>query len=126
MSTRAVFTFKDKLETHHVYKHHDGYPRGAYRAIEKALEFSWPLPRFEVDEFAAAFVSANKDAPGGVRFSLDWKHHADLEYRYEVYFDVVDNELKINAYSRVFGGDDHTKYKQIFSGTLEEFRTFKE
>jgi len=28
--------------------------------IESALEFAWKLPRYEADEFAAAFVAANK------------------------------------------------------------------
>ena len=39
-----------------VYKHSDG----AVCWINKALEHAWPLPRFEADEFAAAFVAANK------------------------------------------------------------------
>jgi hypothetical protein len=42
-----------------VYKHSDGYPDGAVCWITKALEHAWPLPRFEADEFAAAFVAAN-------------------------------------------------------------------
>ena len=42
-----------------VYEHSDGYPDGAVCWITKALEYAWPLPRFEVDEFAAAFVAAN-------------------------------------------------------------------
>ncbi len=49
-----------------VYKHRDGYPSGAAQAIEAALPCAWPLPRFEPDEFAAAFVRANK------RSAEDW------------------------------------------------------
>ena len=61
MSTRAIYTFIGAdNERHSVYKHHDGYPSGAYDAIAAALPFAWPLPRFEPDEFAAAFVCANK------------------------------------------------------------------
>jgi len=62
MSTRAMYTFIDpeSKETHHVYKHYDGYPKGAARWIKAALAYAWPLPRFEADEFAAAFVAANK------------------------------------------------------------------
>ena len=33
--------------------------------IENAKEFAWELPRFEADEFAAAFVAANKNKAGG-------------------------------------------------------------
>lgn len=61
MSTRAVYSFFGDDETpRHVYKHSDGYPSGAVKAITDALEYAWPLPRYENDEFAAAFVAANK------------------------------------------------------------------
>lgn len=61
MSTRAVYTFfGDQGEAHHVYKHSDGYPSGAAQWITAALNFAWKLPRYESDEFAAAFVAANK------------------------------------------------------------------
>ena len=61
MSTRAVYTFiGDQDAPRHVYKHSDNYPTGACDAIEAALAFAWPLPRYENDEFAAAFVAANK------------------------------------------------------------------
>lgn len=43
-----------------VYKHSDGYPDGAVCWITKSLEHAWPVPGFEADEFAAAFVAANK------------------------------------------------------------------
>jgi hypothetical protein len=62
MSTRAMYTFRsaDGSEEHHVYVHSDGYPTGAAEKIVAALEYAWPLPRYEADEFAAAFVAANK------------------------------------------------------------------
>ena len=62
MSTRAIFSFYDKHSPKgiHVYKHSDGYPSGAFDAIGNAFPFAWPLPRFEADEFAAAFVCGNK------------------------------------------------------------------
>ena len=62
MSTRAVYSFFDSEgpAAAHVYKHHDGYPSGAIQAIEAALEYAWPLPRYEADEFAAAFAAGNK------------------------------------------------------------------
>ena len=114
MSTRASYTFTDERGTHHVYKHHDGYLEGAYEAITKALDCAWPLPRFEADEFAAAFVAANKhycnhleankqlheehpalfpddplktakrQAAGGVRLIHDWTDAWDIEFHYEI------------------------------------------
>lgn len=65
MATRAIYTFKDSDQTIHVYKHWDGYPESALKFIANALPFAWPMPRFEADDFAAAFVAANKPAGGG-------------------------------------------------------------
>lgn len=64
MSTRAIYTFHDDDDAYHVYKHHDGYPWpaavGGFAHIRAALTLAWPLPRFEPDEFAAAFVAMSK------------------------------------------------------------------
>lgn len=68
MSTRACYRFIEPTDgcfpsaapVVTVYKHSDGYPSGAAQWIEAALEYAWPLPRFEADDFAAAFVAANK------------------------------------------------------------------
>ena len=65
MGTRAIYIFEDEHEEVHVYKHYDNYPLGAVDFIENAKEFAWELPRFEADEFAAAFVAANKNRTGG-------------------------------------------------------------
>jgi len=65
MGTRAIYIFEDEHEEVHVYKHYDNYPQGAVDFIENAKEFAWELPRFEADEFAAAFVAANKNRKGG-------------------------------------------------------------
>lgn len=67
MSTRGMFQFRDggNAEVHSVYSHYDCYPEGAAEQLRKALVFAWKEPRFEADEFAAAFVAANKPAVGG-------------------------------------------------------------
>ena len=65
MGTRAIYIFEDEHEEVHVYKHYDNYPLGAVDFIENAKEYAWELPRFEADEFAAAFVAANKSRTGG-------------------------------------------------------------
>jgi len=98
MSTRALYTFKANPHSEfeqdwNVYKHHDGYPSGAADAITAALKKAWELPRYESDEFAAAFIAANKPSNGGgVRLmpqgdplEVAQKHCADIEYRYEIY-----------------------------------------
>jgi len=66
MGTRAIYIFEDKaFQEVHVYKHYDNYPQGAVEFIEKAKAYAWELPRFEADEFGAAFVAANKNPKGG-------------------------------------------------------------
>lgn len=64
MSTRALYTFRPNSEhetSWNVYKHHDGYPSGAAQVLRDAIDwFAWPLPRYESNEFAAAFVAAAK------------------------------------------------------------------
>ena len=65
MGTRAIYIFEDDNEEVAAYKHYDGYPQGAADFIEDAKEYAWAFPRFEADEFAAAFVAANKNPKGG-------------------------------------------------------------
>ena len=65
MGTRAIYIFEDEHEEVWAYKHYDNYPRGAADFIEDAKEYAWAFPRFEADEFAAAFVAANKNPRGG-------------------------------------------------------------
>jgi hypothetical protein len=80
MSTRACYRFipehgpNDFPGVVTVYKHQDGYPSGAAKAIEAALPYAWPLPRFEADEFAAAFVRGNKKSADD--FACDYERQA--------------------------------------------------
>lgn len=93
MATRALYTFLPTNNVEmpfHVYIHHDGNPRCAVPKIAAALKIAWMLPRYEHDEFAAAFIAANKDGPGHVRLlpaADKWERvaPADIEYRYEIY-----------------------------------------
>ncbi len=98
MSTRCVVTFKQKDEsTYHVYKHHDGYPETMLPLIAATLGKAWPLPRYENDDFAAAFVATAKQGGGGVRLTTDYKTHGDIEFRYEVDQDK-NHHLIVKAY----------------------------
>lgn len=87
MSTRAIITFKSAESSHKVYKHCDGYPNtkhGILAALHKAMDLAWPLPRFETDEFSAAFIAATKTSPGGVRVMNPEEDAADAAFRYTV------------------------------------------
>lgn len=121
MSTRAVYTFVDDHSTIHVYKHHDGYPEGGISFLLAAIEFAWVLPRFEADDFAAAFVRANKDGGGGVRLCgtgiLEPQHAAcDAEYHYTLTCPDGVPHVKVDTVS---WWDEPTS-ETIFDGTLND------
>jgi len=121
MSTRAMFCFKDTEKTIFIYNHHDGYPSGAAQAISDAILFAWELPRFEADEFAAAFVAANKPRGGGIRIASSPDGYG-VEYLYTV--SMVDGKLnvKVNEYDYNLEKDeDVMATKPSFDGTLEAF-----
>lgn len=116
MGTRAMFSFIDEDNTFHVYMHWDGYPSNAAASINNALTKAWKLPRFEADEFAAAFVAANKTGEGNIRLlpsgTVNGVAPPDIEYRYEV--SVKKGQLHVRALSAY-------NDKQLFNGTLAKF-----
>ncbi|MGH7172937.1 MAG: hypothetical protein ACRELG_21865 [Gemmataceae bacterium] len=116
MGTRAVYTFIDELNCVSVYKHWDGYPTWACRDIANALPLAWPLPRFEAEEFAAAFVAANKKGRGDIYLIACPKAPGGLAYRYEIR--CPDGQLHVRIYS--CADDD----QPIFEGTLEDAQQF--
>lgn len=122
MSTRSFFTFTDdEKQTFAVYKHCDGYPSGAAKAIADALSLAWELPRFEADEFAAAFVAANKNCGGGIRLLTSFSDAPDdCEYRYDITRDPSGAPL---LYVRAFALGAG-KPKRLFSGTLDGLALF--
>jgi len=124
MGTRAVYTFIDEDDRHSVYKHWDGYPRWACRFIANALALAWPLPRFEADEFAAAFVAANKKQEGDVRLTSGPDAHGDLEYAYEIR--CLDGRLQIRICKVGYVGPGlrRAEYRPLFEGSLDDAQQF--
>jgi hypothetical protein len=105
MSTRALYTFRGwhdnpddaADDTWNVYKHHDGYPSGAAEVLRNAIDhFAWPLPRYEADEFAGAFIAAAK------------------AYKYLWFFDP---RTKLKQTRRQFLRD-RTQYRPFTSGDI--------
>lgn len=119
MGTRAVITFIDEDNTFHVYKHWDGYPAEILKGIENAKPFAWELPRFEADEFAAAFIAANKEKGGGdIRLTHTYEDHGDLEFRYEVRLSRM--QLDVRVFTPVYGPDDEVSGWVKFVPETEE------
>lgn len=102
MGTRAVFTFKDKDQSFSVYTQYDGYPEGAAEFLTRALPFAWQLPRFEPDEFAAAFIAANKRDEGCFRLTTGPDAHSDLAYEYEI-FQAKNKQMIIKTSNGFYG-----------------------
>lgn len=125
MSTRAVFVFKDDRGTYAIYKHYDGYPSHALKIIAAAEKKAWPLPRFEADEFGAAFVAAAKHDMGGVRLlNYDKKETCfphDIEYIYRVTVKSDAADLWVDIYETdvdPWNKPSARKSKQLFAGYL--------
>lgn len=120
MGTRAVITFRDEDGSKfHVYKHWDGDPTEIVPAILKTIEkkLAWPLPRFEADEFAAAFIAANKDGSGDIRIAREPEYYGGLAYHYEVYMGKLGGN---GAEVLCLNVSDHSE--MTFSGALSDFK----
>ncbi len=112
MGTRAVFTFTDENCTACVYVMCDGGPVSAIQQIMASLNYAWALPRFEADEFAAAFIRANKVYPGGYRVVSERDQYTDWEYAYRVY--TVEGALHIHVV--------HFAGREVYTGPIGEYR----
>ena len=115
MGTRAVYFFEDDSGMYGVYKHYDGYPQGAAQHIEAAKDWAWKFPRFEADEFAAAFVAANKNKDGGeIRLIPLFEHastrqvmedHNWCDYYYRISYDSDVGDLVIHVFESFYDDD---------------------
>ena len=131
MGTRAIYQFRDGDDECFVYKHYDNYPQGAVHFIEAAKGFAWKLPRFEADEFASAFVAANKNKAGGeVRLVSNHFNGEDdildahnwCDYYYTVYFNRLDGvqALCVEVQESFYQKDGSVKWETIWEGTHDE------
>ena len=126
MSTRACYTFTEYSETSgrndvHVYKHHDNYPEGGLQFIQQSIPYAWELPRFEADDFAAAFVAANKGTRGGgvrlINTKHPWEFSMDSEYWYKV--SCKNGILMVDVFTVDWWGPEKKETLKI-SGTLSD------
>jgi hypothetical protein len=109
MATRCNIIVEDQFHRVRLYRHYDGYPKNVVPALFQALDYSWPLPRFEANEFAAALVRAWKDYGGGniridgcpKRFELI---HGDVEWVYIIKFDKTHGEPFVESMTGTITG----------------------
>lgn len=114
MSTRGLYQFTDGEQTINVYKHWDNYPEGAWGFIAAALPYAWELPRFEADDFAAAFVAANKKQGGGdIRLLNDASTNGDvlgIQYIYKIRKASGQNAIVVDCFDTYTGSKVETRY----------------
>jgi len=124
MGTRSIWTFAEMSRTPpqemHVYKHWDGYPTGAVAFIVAAFLSgkAWPLPRWEANEFGAAFIAANKEGDGDFRLATSRHEAADVEYGYTLSA-TLDGTLMMRAVHTHYW--DEPEETLLFEGTLSDF-----
>lgn len=83
MGTRAVITFRDSIGRFSVYQHYDGDPETVLENI-KLAKHHWAMPRFEADEYAAAYIATYKTSSGNIRLTSGPQAHGDLQFTYIV------------------------------------------
>ena len=96
MATRGIITFCDGNECIPVYQHWDCYPSVIVDQLEAAKEYAWPLPRFEANDFAAAYVAANKPKGGGDIRITGGSGYLNTD-AYVIRFDKALNEFTLNG-----------------------------
>jgi hypothetical protein len=94
MSTNAIITFSDEEYSYSIYQQYDGDPKEVAKSLTAALEFAWPLPRFEPEEFAAAYIRANKVRAGGLYLTHKGEYE-ETPYAYRV--TLEDEQIRVHV-----------------------------
>ena len=130
MATSATLSFHDDEESFHVYKHYDGCPggkAGILTGLKTTLEEkAYGLPNFEANEFAAAYIAANKRGPGDIRL-----HNGQTSGAAQYHYDVQkrNGELYVKVFhwveSRepIMKGDLDTLIRQVKTAGREGLKS---
>lgn len=95
MGTRAAITFEDDMGKFTIYQHWDGDPDTIMQNLS-TVKKCWDFPRWEADEFGAAYIATHKTGSGNIRLSRGHTAHGDLSYSYNV--KLAGNALQIDVY----------------------------
>lgn len=119
MGTRCTVRVHDQHDDFCIFRHWDGYPEdggGVIADIQKALQYAWPLPRFEADEFITGLVRAWKDEPGNIRFATGHDQYGDTEWWYDI--TTKAGKLHITVTS---AGDSAPTFEGTLDAALAQF-----
>lgn len=115
MSTRATYQFVHDdgfdITTTTLYVHHDGYPEGAARKYQQALD---TRPHSDLALLAEQFIRANADA----EIVNSHESQGGTEYRYTVFTVAPETEAAIVAEHHSIGPDS---WATEFEGPLGQF-----
>ena len=117
MGTKAAIKFADDAGRYAiVYTQSDGGPKGIQRMLLRAIdeELVWRFPRFEADEFAAGFISANKKNEGGFRI-LNTMADLYCDFVYVVTFNSHEGEISVTI-GHCKGTDQLDRPDYVFTG----------
>ena len=126
MGTKAAIKFADAAGRYAiVYTQSDGGPKGIQRMLLRAIdeELVWRFPRFEADEFAAGFISANKKNEGGFRI-MNTMSDLWCDFVYVVNFNSDLGEIGVTV-GHCKGHDelDRPEYVFMWDGRLSTMHT---
>jgi len=126
MGTKAAIKFADEAGAYAiVYTQFDGDPKGIQRMLLRAIdeELVWRFPRFEADEFAAGFISANKKNEGGFRI-MNTMSDLWCDFVYVVNFNSDLGEIGVTV-GHCKGHDelDRPEYVFMWDGRLSTMHT---
>lgn len=123
MSTRANIIFQDGRNSIQIYKHAEGYPSAVTLDLRNAMTVAWKLPRYEADDFSAAYVLSTKSRGGDVYIdgTADGfkKVHGDIGWCYVVRpgEGLLHRKPQVEIY-RAQDGFDKPPYKVIELGKV--------
>lgn len=129
MSASAIVSIKQDSHSLHVWLEPVGTPGYVAETFVSALDYAWPLPRFEIADWAAAIVAAAKPKRhcsvvaerSNVVFCADWRTGVPPDFRYE----LICHQGRLHI--RAFRHDQEAaglRFEPIFSGSLASFCTF--
>lgn len=129
MTATAVFTIRQDDQSHHAILYPIGEPGFVAALAISALDFAWPLPRFEAADWMAALLAAAKPKRlcGAIAENAtiepcrDWRDGPPPNYRYELTCSL--GRLHIRAFRRDMKAAG-LRFEPIYSGDLKGFGVF--
>lgn len=133
MGSRALFSFHDRsnqINPVNVFMQYEGEPEYAIRFLSRSRLRAWDFPRYEANEFAAAFIAVNKLGAGGYRIMpcgdpavIIPRFCSDIDFRYEI-GPCITASPWVSGYAVNALAQYHERH--LFSGSLDSLCRYPE